>query len=273
MNLATYRLAARQLCVFASGNQDKRRPGRERTSAWAETPWVLTVGATTDAEGTELADYSNTGLAELRGSGPDVAAWGASLVNTAKTGTSYAAPKVSHAVAVCAAAIEQLRHQAEAVEGRAVEGIPLIGHGVIDTNYRGIQRQMGRTPIPALPEIGVDIEGLRQALAACTELGIRLDLTPKPERLRRMIIAAARPMPFEPAWVGAGFISDDVVIEWLATWNARHVAWFLADGAPSSASLATFPDAPIFAGRDELSLLAGAVGVTAPAWRWDYGTY
>jgi hypothetical protein len=43
---------------------------------------------------------------------------GASLINTAKAGTSYAAPKVSHAGGVCAAAIEQLRHEAQMVAAR-----------------------------------------------------------------------------------------------------------------------------------------------------------
>jgi hypothetical protein len=273
VNLATNLLGSRQLYVFASGNQDDRQPGREMTSAWAEAHWVLSVGATADSEGTRLADYSNTGLPQLAGSGPDVVAWGQSLVNSAKSGTSYAAAKVSRAVALCASAIEQLRHEAQVAREEVVDGIPLVGLGVVDTDYRGIDSEAPRAPIPALPEVAVDVEGFRTALAACVDTGIRVDISPAPERLRRMIIAAARAMPkYQPYEVGGGFISSDVVIDWLAAWTAKHVAWFFAETAPSSAPLYDFPDSPVFTSREELRELDRAVISAAPIWRWDYRT-
>jgi hypothetical protein len=273
INVATRWLASRQLCVFASGNQSERRPGREHTSAWAEAPWVLSVGATGDQDGTQLADYSNTGTADQAGSGPDVVAWGASALDNAKTGTSYAAPRVSGVAAVLASVIEQIRHQMQVASGEPAEGIPLVGLGWIDKDYRGIEETAARTAIPALPAMAIDSEGLHRALAACTTSGIALEITSTPQRLRRMVIAAARPLPnYKPYEVGAGFISTDVVLAWLATWTANEIAsHFAASDAPATPR-GVLPDAPIFSGIDPLRELADVALGAAPIWRWDFAT-
>jgi Subtilase family len=274
VNIATSWLAPRHLFVFASGNQDPEQPGREITSAWAEAPWVLSVGATADEAGTELAEYSNTGVPGIPGSGPDVVAWGASLVDKTESATSYAAPKVTGMAAICASAIEQLRHQASDDAASGNEGVPLCGIGFVDTDYKGTEVLDPRWSIPAQPLVGVDTEGLRRAVSACAATGIRLNIQPKAERLRQMILAAARPMPnYQRHEVGAGFIDHSLLFDWLGKWTAKHLAWFFAEVEPPSLPtpvLADLPDAPIFGNRAELEKLAQVALYSAPHWSWDF---
>jgi len=230
---------------------------------------VLGVGATEDSEGTKLAEYSSTGLPDIPASGPDVVSWGASRLNTAKVGTSFAAPRVSEASALCASAIEQVAHSLATQRGEAV-GVPLIGYGWIDRDFAA-ESVSPRDPIPAQPAVSVDREGLARSVAACKEAGIALDVSVRRDRLRTMIISSARPIPnARPHEVGAGFVNAEVVIEWLARWTTKHLAWFFASEAPSSRAFELLPDAPIFAGVEELTKLAIVLGASAPHWRWDF---
>src|SRR3990172_7974647 len=124
VNVATHDAATRGLLVVvAAGNCGKADRNRESMSAWAEAPWVLSVGATEDEKGTTLADYSSKGVRDDPDSGPDVVAYGRSTLSPYPEGTSFAAPRVSLYGMICAAAMLELRHAFQVASGEEVQGV------------------------------------------------------------------------------------------------------------------------------------------------------
>jgi hypothetical protein len=276
VNIATGLAGLSQLLVLAAGNLHQyAAPGQESMSAWAEMPWVLAVGATQDAAGTRLAEYSGRGIQQIADSGPDIVAFGESIFTPEEFGTSFAAPRVARGALLCTAVVEQLRFRLQQLRGDAeLRGVPLIGLGLLDVFGDAPLPMRLRMPVPALPPLAVDGEALAKVVSALDESSIALDFAPTPARLRWMLQASAQPMPsYGPHEVGVGFYSEERLLEWLAAFNGAQLAWVFGTGnAPAgSEALRALSDVrPLIA--DEIEKLARVVGDTMPVWRFDWKT-
>ena len=270
VSFATYFAAQHVVVVMAAGNDSQRADQLETMSAWAEAPWVVAVGATSDRAGTELARYSSVGTPGINESGPDVVAWGASRVDEATVGTSFAAPRVAQIVSFFAAAIFMIRHYMDQLAGEKVGGVPLTGLAVIDSDYSPIPRDL--LALPALPAFGIDEAALRESLAALDKLGAKLDVTCTPERLRAMLRASARPMPgYAPHQVGAGFVDEMTTERYLELFSGAHLGWLFGSERLPSEELSALSEFKIFeAGAPRL--LFELVRRSSPVWLYDYAT-
>ena len=66
--------------------------------------------------------------------------------------------------------------------------------------------------MPALPIFGIDKKALSLGLDKLGKLGVALDVAPTVNRLRHVLLQAARPMPnYGKHQVGAGFLSETVI--------------------------------------------------------------
>jgi hypothetical protein len=267
VNLATLSIAHEQLVVVAAGNEGPEQG--ETMSAWAESEWVLAVGGTSDRAGTLLAETSSRGVAERPSSGPDVVAYGASELNEALTGTSFAAPRVVRLAMLVSAAILQLRRPWLASLGAVVQGTELVGSGFIDVDYEALVRQFAKRD--GLPPVGLQESDARECFDIVLRSGVELPVVGDPRLVRRILIQAARPIPgYGEHEVGAGFLDDEIVIRWLASrTGSEMVRWFDAAGSVDSstheqlAALQPFDEAG-------LGALLNAVVVSGPMWLYDY---
>lgn len=271
VNLALTGAARNQLIVMAGGNCGEH-DGRESMSAWAESPHVLSVGATEDEGGTTLADYSSRGIPSDPESGPDVVAWGASALDTRVRGTSFAAPRVSRCALVCAAAMLQLRTAYLIASGQPVEGVPLVGMGIIDGfGPEMFFNSMGRRlPAPALPIVGPNMDGIGGIVHAAADARISLQVAVDHRLVRRVLLAAARPMSgYGPHEVGAGFLSLEVFLDYLAHFTADDFLTLFASGEPPNELRRKAQTWTMF-DPHQVQSLARVVLATAPYWLWDY---
>jgi hypothetical protein len=228
-------LAAAQdiLVVVAAGNCG--RLGNDSIQAWARIESVVSVGATDDAEGTSLAEYSGRGIPEDPSSGPDVVAYGASQLDDRVRGTSFAAPRVSALANLIVAALLQLRRELLVAKGADEHGVPLVGRATVDDFGTEIWGIAGRQlDIPALPLAGVNRDAVIRAQQVADKAGVTLRLTGTRELLRRLLVSFARPMPgYEPHEAGAGFLDLGIVLDGLAALSAWDLFGWAADEPPS----------------------------------------
>jgi hypothetical protein len=270
VNVATFLASRFVLPVFAAGNEGQL-PDRETMSAWAEMPWVLAVGATDDPAGTLLAPYSSAGIQGVPESGPDLTAYGRSALDVEKMGTSFAAPRVTGHAALMAAVVWQLAHAAQrATLGAEAQGIPVVGWGIVDDFGTDAVPMEERLQVPALPPVAVDAEPMTRTLAMLRQRGVASEITVTPERLRRMLLAACRPISqYGPNLVGAGFISEETVYDWLEDFSGAHFAWLFSERPPGSEALRDLADLHLL-DRKGLELLRAFVMRCAPVWRYDW---
>ena len=88
--------------------------------------------------------------------------------------------------------------------------------------------------------------------------------------LRSLLLAAARPIDgLSSHQVGAGFLSHEVVVDYLASRSVGDVIGWFAD--VDNNYLLSGADRPAF-DRDGLESLVGEVEGTYPTWRYDYET-
>ena len=272
VNIATWGAAHNQLVVVSAGNCGRHKDV-ETMSAWAEAPWVLSVGATSDPEGLHLADYSSRGSPGNPESGPDLVAWGSSALDTKMVGTSFAAPKVSVFAMICTAAILQLRHAVQVVNKEDVEGVRLVGCGFVD-NYGSeiFYDSEPRIELPGLPVVGPIFDNIAEIASAASNVDVSLDIRGNEGILRKMLLDAARPVPgYQQHEVGAGFLDEDIVLDYLASLNGADLLATYATGEIKPQLSATAAKFKVF-DRKELELLARLVGDSAPVWKFDWRT-
>jgi hypothetical protein len=243
------------LIVVAAGNGG---PKPASLNPWAASEAVLSVGATDDEEGSRLWDRSSRGNPDGKSRGPDLVAWG--QATSGDFGTSYAAPNVAMMGVFCSALLAQVQHAWLLARDRRDIGVPLMGWGLVDVSDQTLDVPE-RLETPALPILGVRLDVMVQALR---EVEIRVAL--EPPLLKKIILKAARPMPgYHKHEVGAGFIRDDLVIEYLATMTVGDVVrWF----SPEAHLRGDLAQEPAFV-KNELQALAQVVRRSAPAWFWD----
>ena len=269
VNLATLAASGQQLVVAAAGNAGA---GQEETmSAWAQPDWVLSVGGSVDADGTELAEKSSRGVAGNPESGPDVIAHGVSDLNAAEKGTSFAAPRVAFLAIAATAALLQLRRCWLEATGQTVRGIQLVGTGFVDCDFPSGARIR---QAPGLPVVGIDQTAAADAIEIAQRAGTALHVQGRPQLLRSMILASARPMPgYGPHEVGAGFVDASGFEAWLAARTGLDlVEWFATDGSELDDGAKEELLALRLFDPSTIPELFRAVLGTRPTWMYDYAT-
>jgi hypothetical protein len=118
-------IANSHLIVVASGNS-----GRRPVNSFAAMS-SLCVGASSDAKGTRLANYSSFGgkNTTMDNRGNDVVAYGR---NASDHGTSFAAPRVALLGCYCQAVLLQIERLFRWTYGSRIAGVPLVGVGMLD---------------------------------------------------------------------------------------------------------------------------------------------
>lgn len=268
INVTTAAVADDQLIVAAAGNSWQRED-RETLSAWAEMPWVLSVGATDDEAGTKLWERSSAGVAGDPTSGPDVVAWAVSRLDPSHRGTSFAAPRVTGLAMLATAAILQLRHHHLRLIGTGHVGVQLVGSGVIDDFSKGWWSRP-RLDVPALPIVGVDTNALARVLDVATRADVALEVQGRPRLVREMVLASARPVAGAgPHLVGAGFVSDQLFLDWLAARDGSDLVRWFGDRPVDPPVLEELARHKLFH-RHELALLGNCLYYTKPGWAYDF---
>lgn len=268
VNLATLAASVEQLIVVAAGNDGEAQ--EETMSAWAQVPWVFSVGGTADSEGTELAVRSSRGTADDTASGPDVVAYGASMLDESKTGTSFAAPRVARLGLVAAAAVLQLRRVWLRAIGKSAPGVQLVGCGFVDCGFDNFR--VWHIDAKALPVMGLDETAVADAVDIAAKAGVDLQVRGGPLLLRRMLLAAARPMRgYAPYQTGAGFLSDAVFLGWLASLTGVDLVTLFATDTSSLERTEELKQRALF-DREQLQVFLDTVIATSPIWAYNYET-
>lgn len=278
VNIATFGASAELLVVVAAGNC-----GELGMSPWAQSPWVLGVGATEDEAGTQPAAYSSRGPADGSRPGPDLVAWGTTTQDgRTMTGTSFAAPRVTHLARLVVAAFLQLGRQVRMAQGEPAHGVPLVGLAYVDQYGADIWRsaEQGRLiEMPALPILGVLEASIPDLVELTTLAGVPLQMLTTPTMVRELLLSAATPIPgYGPHEVGAGFVDIDRVVARLATVSGLDlVSWF----GPAEASAVLRTRDPAVASRladlrvfdpDTLRVLDLTLRSTGPVYFYDWQT-
>jgi hypothetical protein len=274
INLATYCVACRgQLVVVSAGNCGQSSDGSKTMSAWAQAPWVLSVGATEDADGKILASYSSRGVIDDSQSGPDVVAWGQSGISNSKeaVGTSYAAPRVTFYAMLCAAALLELRHAMLVALGRETEGVRLVGCGFIDDFGKEINwSPKPRKTVTALPIVGLNMAGVEALKCLISNNDISIDIQGNAKILRFLLLNAARPIErYKNHEIGAGFLSEEIILDYLAKLTGKDILeLFAIDGVPCE--LTVKASRFYMFNRTQLADLSIILSNTAPMWHYDW---
>jgi hypothetical protein len=275
VNVATFAASKEMLVVVAAGNC-----GTLGMSAWATPTWVLAVGATSDKEGTELAEYSSRGPSDGSTPGPDLVAWGTIYVNDEPlVGTSYAAPRVTGMARLITAAFVQLGRHVRLAQGAPPHGVPLIGTAGIDRYGARIwQTIKGLQDVPALPILGVRADRVRDLIDVTTAAQLSLNVRANPDLLREILIASTTPVPGRgPHEVGAGFVDEDRVMSRLAALTGLDLVRWFGGNRNFDPALLTEPVRNQLASiqvfdRDELDLLSLVLRATGPLFMYDWRT-
>ena len=261
VNLATAAASSQVLVVVAAGNCGERAV--DSMSAWARPEWVLSVGATEDAQGTRIAPYSSRG-----DPGPDLVALGESELNPDKHGTSFAAPRVTYLARLVVAAFCEVGREVMAAQGQSPQGVPAVGFGIIDDFGDEIWWEPdSATAFQALPLLGVRSDVVAELISLT---GSALTVRTTPAIVREVLVSAARPVPGAGASeAGAGFVDLEIVLDRLAAITGAELwAWFGTGAAPDEALLSELLPFDAAGLRD----LAPIVAMTGPTVKFDYRT-
>lgn len=238
VNLATRDAAQELPVVLVTGNASS--PEDTTTSSWAQAPWTISVGATTDDSGSKVADYSRFGGDSPDTLGPDVVSCG--VDDTGASGTSFAAPVVSSELAVIAATWMMVRSRLlEANVGHDVEGVPLAGRCFVDTGvmpgdpghgFAVADLKPRSLRLPCLPRDCVNPDAISAAAdERWKEMTSPLLDLPRPTVLGRLLIDSARPMSDRDR-AGAGFVSRATTEKWLESLSMETLLRASGDGLP-----------------------------------------
>lgn len=268
INHATRRASAYTPVVVAAGNSRRDPRGQETLSAWAESPCVISVGATDRPDGGRVAESSGVGSREGTGSGPTVVAYGQSGLSALPQwrGTSFAAPRVAGACAEVAAFLLNLNHVLnEHLIGTATDGIPLVAIGFVDHGFSGPLASRS-LQLPSLPVAGANAVEVTGALELLLDAGRKLAMRSLAELVRSIVIVAARPLPnCRPYEAGAGFVSRDGVRQHLESLTGLDLAEMFTTGPALPAQIEGRLKALKLADQ---SVLGDAMDVWAASARW-----
>lgn len=264
---AATRAASRTMTVVVPVGNAGRRLAADTRSAVAKLPWTLAVGATMDPEGTRLDPRSGKGPAG--GDGPFVCAFGTSKHREPRTGTSFAAPRVSRELLVLTGFLLTLYALAE---DEVRVGVPLCGLGFVDEGMPPPTPDV--LPIPAYPiGAGIDAGRLNDALASLRDLGVQLEPPPSLDVAVCALARSARPIPgYRRNEVGHGFVNEETTLEYLTRFDGTELAELhgaqLGDGSRQPVLRRALTDGQL--DRAVATWVRGAVRVY---WDYDSGRY
>jgi hypothetical protein len=273
INLATRRATRLLPVVIAAGNAKEHLTGPRALSGWARAPWVISVASLRDGA---LAPDTAFGRPADRTSWPDVAAPDDLLTTfdattgevTAFRGTSSAAPVVARQLIAFAAFCLTLR--AALSNSQTPLGIPRVGWALVDRGIDPAELPASGWQYGALPQIGIEPEGARRLAATASDAGLRLDPTPTPTLLRRLLRASATPMEgYEPFQVGSGEVSYGTTAVFLARMTAGRMLRYLLPGHPTVAAVAASLDGVPLTG-DYLASALEIWHANEIPWVWDF---
>jgi hypothetical protein len=223
VNLATRFASLTVPVVVAAGNNGYISSGDDTMNTWARSSTVISVGATTSPEGGELAVFSSVGSKRHRHLHPTIAAYGASALDDRKKGTSFAAPRVCRQLIALVSYWQVIASQCAALRG-SLQGVPLPWTFFVDSNITG-NMYRPNPALPALPPGATDTSALRYLIEQYEfATGLPLDVTMTPPRLRRMLIASARPIAgLSRREIGAGFVNNDTTLDYLSSITAASL--------------------------------------------------
>jgi subtilase family protein len=227
--VASHDAAETMVVVVAAGNNGGDHAGRSDTrSALAKLPWTVAVGATADQDGTKLDPDSSVGAAG--GPGPFVCAFRESIHEHPRTGTSFAAPRVTHELAVLTGFLLTVAQAARA-DDRI--GIPLCGVGIVDD--KPAMPPTAGLPISAYPlDAGVEADRVAEAMRPLADVGLRLDVDVTVPMVLRALARSARPIPATQPWEsGHGFVSEQTTNAYLRRFTGLEAAEVLGGLAAS----------------------------------------
>ena len=226
-------------------------------------------------------------------------AWGASALDETMKGTSFAAPRVSHAAVLCIAAILQLRQLHQVAVGEP-EGVRLVGLSFVDRFRTGAADGSGIDPMGVLPP-GAEPDPGRRWLPRPDRLNIgalplvgpsdaaaslfEAAATRRPEArlvgwpgpIRDLLRLAASRTPLDGLAgheQGAGFFGPGSLESLLASMPARDLLGVLGWNVVAEALTASTAAEPLFS-ADGLATLEEVVTAAEPIFMWDYpsGTF
>jgi Subtilase family len=220
--VATRQASELVLVVVAIGNNGQAEQADTR-SALAKLPWTLAVAATVDAQGSQLDPRSSTG--PPGGPGPFVSAFGESVHERPRTGTSFAASAVTYELAVLAGFFLTLVH---AIHAPDVVGVPLCGIGIVDE--RPALKPGDVVPISAYPVMaGIDSERVKGVSEALSVRGVEVDSNVTPSVVKQALKCSARPIGgTNRGQTGHGFVSEATTAQYLRRFNGLEYARLFA---------------------------------------------
>lgn len=220
--LAT-REASKHCPVFvAVGNFGSLRDdadSHDLRSPLARLPWVISVGATIDDEGTSLTRSSSVGAAG--GPGPSIVSHGANLFVDDVNESSFAAPRAATAVALITAFLLQLRAATKAARTGETQGLPLTLMGFVDTGFPDWEPEQ-RRQLPMIPfGYGIDLDSCQAAIRALLGHQLWLSVNPNTELITALLLHSARPGPGSAHESGAGLVNMTSLLAMLTslTWR------------------------------------------------------
>lgn len=235
--------------VVAAGNSVGKGPAGRIMQPLAQAPWVISVGATDENQ--NLLATSNIGITGQ--CQPTVVSLGVTRhipgVQDFEPGTSFAAPKVSRAVAFTKKALELfIRYFGDAISKKwdvLPKPIKLPVIGFLDT---GIDPDhIPPLPVPLFPGDNVIFipRGDREknwyieinSMLAQNNIAINLDASPS--TIKRALSLMAKPLPkHSPTEVGYGFVGDAEVLDYLSNFTASR---FIELFAPENKDISNKP--------------------------------
>ena len=220
--------------VVAAGNDgDNEDPAERILQPLAQAPWVISVGATDDdlhllpsssrgSPGRCQPTLVSVGTSQHMPGAPDF-----------ETGTSFAAPRVSRAVAMTKKALDLfIQNFHDAIDNRwdiLPKPIKLPVIGFTDT---GIDPTLiPPLPVPLFPGDNVIFIPRSEhektwflelnSMLAMNKISLNLDASPS--TVKRALSLMAKPLPeYKPDEVGSGFVADAEVLDYLSNFTASR---------------------------------------------------
>ena len=217
MNLAVTRLSETHLITIAAGNSGRAKSIchiNNFVPDFEEESGVVCVGATTDESGSQLANYSSTGLFGSRRR-PCVVADGRGSMEG--EGTSFSAPKVATYACLIIDAVLQVVRVLDFLKApdRAF-GVSLVGWGMVD-DAQGRPVGFGREELNAMPFLGVYEGALRRAFKYLASDNNLPWFSVHGAPVRQILMRSARKLNGRgPHEMGAGFVNEQLVIDYLS---------------------------------------------------------
>lgn len=221
VNVATRVASQTAPIVAAAGNVGRAPDGAETLSAWAQAPWVISVGASTAEDGGSIARYSSVGDKNDPSTWPTIVAYGASALDHSRRGTSYAAPRVTRQIAALTALCLTLRASYGFLRSEETALIRVPRVFFIDCDIHSSPPPL---TILALPRSGVDVEALARTFSIAADAGLSLTLEPNPASVRQLLISSAIPLPkVEGHQARYGFVNDDTTLNYLNSFSGLDI--------------------------------------------------